>query len=166
VPDAARPLAFVDIDGVVADVRHRLHHIEHGRRNWNAFFAAVGDDPAHPEGLAVVHTLAVEHRVVFLTGRPERLRDVTARWLDANGIGGWTLVMRRANDRRPAAQMKLAQIAQLGVDGTVAMIVDDDDRVLAAAQAAGYPTFAAKWEQRSPTESIALAQAQERDGVT
>jgi hypothetical protein len=31
VTDEARPLAVVDLDGVVADVRHRLRHLE-GRR--------------------------------------------------------------------------------------------------------------------------------------
>ena len=36
-----RPLAIVDIDGVVADVRHRLHHLDRRPKNWSAFFAAA-----------------------------------------------------------------------------------------------------------------------------
>ena len=47
-----RPLAVVDIDGVVADVRHRLHFIEGRPRQWDRFFAAAGDDPPQPEGVA------------------------------------------------------------------------------------------------------------------
>ena len=61
---------MVDIDGVVADARHRLHHITVGRRDWDRFFGAAVDDPPHPEGLALVATLAADHDVVFLTGRP------------------------------------------------------------------------------------------------
>ena len=38
-----RPLAVVDIDGVVADVRHRLHYIEGKPRQWDRFFSAATD---------------------------------------------------------------------------------------------------------------------------
>ena len=69
-----RAYAAVDLDGVVADVRHRLHHLEGGRKDWDAFFAGIADDPVHPEGLAVAEELAREHELVYLSGRPERTR--------------------------------------------------------------------------------------------
>ena len=37
-PQGARPLAIFDIDGVVADVRHRLHHLESRPKGWDEFF--------------------------------------------------------------------------------------------------------------------------------
>ena len=37
----SRPLAVFDIDGVLADVRHRLRHVEGPRKQWDAFFAVV-----------------------------------------------------------------------------------------------------------------------------
>ena len=85
---AGQGRAVVDIDGVVADARHRLHHIAGGHRDWERFFAAAGDDPPHPEGLALVATLAADHDVVFLTGRPGRYRSMTERWLADHGLGG------------------------------------------------------------------------------
>jgi phosphoglycolate phosphatase-like HAD superfamily hydrolase len=166
VPDDDRPIAVVDIDGVVADVRHRLHHIEGRRKHWGAFFAGAGEDPPHPEGLAVVATLAADHEVVFLTGRPERLRAVTEEWLDAHGIGGRRLVMRDARDHRPAPVFKLDEIARLAGSRSVAIVVDDDARVLAALRAAGHAVFAAEWERRTATEDSALHQAQHGDGLT
>lgn len=33
-----------DIDGTLADATHRLHHITRHPKNYDAFFAAVGDD--------------------------------------------------------------------------------------------------------------------------
>ncbi|MCU1504158.1 MAG: hypothetical protein JWM12_3512 [Ilumatobacteraceae bacterium] len=164
--DEIRPLAIVDIDGVVADVRHRLHFLERGRKDWPAFFAAAVDDPAHPEGLAVVETLRAGHEIVFLTGRPEHLRAATVGWLEAHGLDGPRLVMRHAGDRRPAAQIKLEEIDSLARGGSIGIVVDDDDRVLAAVRAAGYPVFAAEWERRSSEEDAVLSTAQERDGVT
>jgi hypothetical protein len=48
-----RPLAIFDIDGVLADVRHRVHHLEGRRKDWGAFFQAAPRDGLHPEGLAL-----------------------------------------------------------------------------------------------------------------
>jgi hypothetical protein len=156
-----RPIALVDIDGVVADVRHRLHHLEGRRKDWDAFFAGAADDPPHAEGLAIVETLAVEHDIVYLTGRPERLRAVTERWLAAHAVAG-PVTMRGSRDRRPAAVVKVEEAKRIARTRTVALVVDDDERVLAAMRDAGFATFPAQWEFRSP----ALEEAQDVDGRT
>jgi HAD superfamily, subfamily IIIB (Acid phosphatase) len=140
------PLAVVDIDGVLADVRHRLHHVTGGRRDWDRFFAAAGDDPAHPEGLAVVATLAADHDVVFVTGRPARLRAVTEGWLVDHGLAGHELLMRADDDRRSAARFKLQAIEALRRDRSVDIVVDDDADVLVAVAALGIATYLATWE--------------------
>lgn len=160
------PLAIVDLDGVVADVRHRLAHLAGRRKDWDRFFAAAGDDPAHPEGLAIVHTLAADHEIVYVTGRPERLRAVTEAWLDEHDIGGRRLLMRPAGDRRPAAQTKLGIVRRLAADRPVAVVVDDDPDVLGAMRSAGFPVFAATWERRAEHEDRALKSAQEEAGAT
>src|SRR5659263_561226 len=51
---ARKPLAVFDIDGVLADVRHRLPHVQARPKDWDAFFAAIGKDPVLPDGLAPV----------------------------------------------------------------------------------------------------------------
>ncbi|WP_227254813.1 c-type cytochrome [Frigoriglobus tundricola] len=33
-----------DIDGTLADLTHRLHHIRNGSHNWDGFFPACGND--------------------------------------------------------------------------------------------------------------------------
>lgn len=159
-----RSLAIVDIDGVVADVRHRLHHVEGRRKDWDAFFAAAVHDEPHPEGLAVVRRLEEGHDVVFLTGRPAHLRDETLEWLERHGIGGHPLHMRPAGDRRPNRQVKLEQLRDLARGRTVAVVVDDDPAVVTAMAAAGYPTLQADWEARSGEDERALRTAQEVEG--
>ena len=160
------PIAIVDIDGVVADVRHRLHHITRRPKDWDAFFDAAVDDPPHAEGVRVVRTLAQDHEIIYLTGRPERLRTATDEWLTRHGIGGHTLMMRADGDRRPAAQVKVQLLQRLARTRDVAVVVDDDARVLAAVGAAGFATFPADWEQRRRDEDRALEAAQEREGRT
>ena len=161
-----RPLAFVDIDGVLADVRHRLHFIERRPRDWDGFFAAAVDDPAHPEGIALVETLQADHEIVFLTGRPHRLAADTERWLTQQGVGGHRLVMRPERDRRPAASVKLELLKQLADGRHVAVVIDDDADVIRTMRNAGYPTFHAAWEQRGDADEQALNVAQEKLGRT
>lgn len=164
--DGPRPLAIVDIDGVVADVRHRVKHVRRQPKDWDAFFAAAAHDPPHPEGLAVVERLAEDHEVVFLTGRPERLRADTRAWLGRHGLDGHRLVMRPEGDRRPAVQIKLRLLGELGRGRQVTVVVDDDPVVIAAVREAGYAAFHATWEIRSDDADQALRTAQEVEGRT
>ena len=54
-------LAVFDIDGVVADVRHRVHLLErHG--SWHRFFTAAGRDTLLHEGARLVADLARDDR--------------------------------------------------------------------------------------------------------
>lgn len=159
-----RALAIVDIDGVVADVRHRLQYVERQPKDWQGFFAAAPRDPVHEEGVLFVEKLARDHEVVFLTGRPEHLRPDTAGWLDQHGMGAHRLVMRPHGDRRPARQMKVQLLRDLARRRTVAVVVDDDPMVIEAMRKAGFPVLHADWEARTTEDEQALRSAQEDDG--
>ena len=162
----ARPLAIVDIDGVIADVRHRVHYVEQKPKDWKRFFAAAVDDDPHAEGLAVVAKLAEDHEVVFLTGRPEHLRDDTRAWLARHGLDVHRLFMRPEGNRGPSAAFKVRQLQRLAGRRPVAIVVDDDPVVIAAMREAGYPTLHADWEERDAQEQQTLLEAQEVEGRT
>ena len=153
-------LAVFDIDGVVADVRHRLHHLEKWHA-WDDFFDDAHADPLLAEGARLVADLSREHEIVWLTGRPEWLRNVTSTWLAVNGLPGDELHMRSWGDYRPARRYKLSVLRDLAPRG-VAALVDDDDEVVQAALAEGFPAVLAEWV---PRERV-LRQAQDRDGRT
>jgi hypothetical protein len=154
-------LAVFDIDGVVADVRHRLHHIEGRHRSWEDFFEAADEDPLLPEGATLVADLAREHDIVWLTGRPEWLRHLTVDWLDAHALPSAELHLRPYGDYRPAPRYKLGVLHRLAPRG-VAAFVDDDDLVVRTAADAGFPAVLADWVPRGRT----LRRAQDRDGRT
>jgi phosphoglycolate phosphatase-like HAD superfamily hydrolase len=153
-------LAIFDIDGVVADVRHRLHHLE-GRRSWTGFFREAHLDPLLAEGARLVADLAREHEIVWVTGRPEWLREVTVDWLADHGLPGTELHLRPADDYRPAPRYKLDVLRGLRRRG-IAAVIDDDDEVIQAALDAGFPAVLADWVPRAG----ALRRAQDRDGRT
>jgi len=157
-----RPIAVFDIDGVLADVRHRLHHVESKPKHWDMFFeAAVHDEPL-TEGLALAAQLSADHEIVYLTGRPERTRTDTAHWLKEHGLPVGKLLMRREGDRRPARLVKVAVARQLADKGRLAIVVDDDPDVVAALREAGLPVRHADWMARADS----LHEAQEKDGRT
>jgi uncharacterized HAD superfamily protein len=141
-------VAVVDIDGVVADVRHRLHHLSSRPKDWDGFFADAAADPPLPTGILVVHELASVHDIVWLTGRPARLQAVTRRWLRAHDLPDAELHMRSSRDRRPARIYKLEVLHAL-TGRKVGAFVDDDDEVVRAARAAGFPALLADWVPRA-----------------
>ena len=153
---------MIDIDGVVADVRHRLHLIESRPKRWDEFFDASADDPPLPAGVGLVLELAAEHDVVWLTGRPERNRRLTEAWLAAHGLPDGTLLMRRDRDFRPAREAKREQLRRLRRDREIAVVVDDDPDVVAALGRDGFPVRLADWLPHSST----LRSAQEKEGRT
>jgi phosphoglycolate phosphatase-like HAD superfamily hydrolase len=159
---ARRPLAVFDIDGVVADVRHRLHHVESKPKNWDAFFAGAAEDPPIPAGLALVAEYAADHDIVWLTGRPQRLRRVTIAWLRHHGLRAAVLHMRPGRDFRPAPRFKSEVVADIARRADVAVVVDDDPAVVAALRAEGFPARLVEFIPREPV----LAEAQDREGRT
>ena len=157
-----RPLAVFDLDGTLADTRHRLHHLERRPKDWDAFFAAAPDDPPLETGVALARESAGECDVAYVTGRPEQCRAVTLAWLSAQGLPPGTLVMRSSGDRRPASTAKVALLRRLAAGRVVAVVFDDDERVCDAYEAQGFPVVRARWGAAAP----ALRRAQEHDGRT
>jgi phosphoglycolate phosphatase-like HAD superfamily hydrolase len=144
-PSDQRPVVVLDIDGVLADVRHRLHFLTSRPKAWDAFFAAAGHDPVLHPGADLAHQAAIKCRIVYLTGRPERIRRTTSDWLARHGLPAGALLMRPNNDRRPARVVKLERLRDLATHDTVVLVVDDDRDVVATLRAAGFTVRLADW---------------------
>jgi phosphoglycolate phosphatase-like HAD superfamily hydrolase len=157
-----RPLAVFDVDGVLADVRHRLHHLQARPQRWEAFFTAADRDPLLAEGAARLRAAQADHEVVYLTGRPERNRALTVAWLARHGLPTGPLNMRPDRDHRPARWVKRETLRRLARDRKIAAVVDDDPAVVALLEADGWPVELATWLPHSST----LQSAQEQQGRT
>lgn len=163
--DQVKPYAVLDIDATLSDTSKRIHFIERAPKDWDSFFAHGKDDAVLEEGLAVATTLAADHVIVYLTGRPERIRRDTERWLKDNGFPDGKVYMRGNTDRRPSMLMKLGRLKRLAEQRPVAILVDDDAKVIAAAAKAGYPVLRADWGL-DPESQPTLFEAQESEGRT
>ncbi len=155
-------IAVFDIDGVVADVRHRLHHLEGQRKDWSAFFEAAAHDPMLQEGVQRAEQAASDASLVWLTGRPQWLQATTEGWLEAAGLPADRMLMRPRRDFRPARVFKLECVEALAREADIVVVVDDDPEVCAALAAEGWPVEQAEWVTYTRT----LRTAQERRGRT
>lgn len=114
-----KPRAVIwDLDGTLSDDRARAHfvEVEQGRkRDWKSYFDAIEEDAPIAASIALLHALrAAGMRIVYLTGRPEHTRERTERWLKANGLSEYdVLVMRPDKERRHAGEFKVDEIAKL-----------------------------------------------------
>lgn len=157
-----RPVAVFDLDGTLADTRHRLHYVESSPKDWTAFFRAADQDPPLEAGIALALDWAERCDLAYVTGRPERCRHATHRWLADQGLPRGTLWMRAPRDFRPARVAKPELLRDLAREREVAVVVDDDAQVCDAYRQAGFQVVTADW--MPPAE--ALHQAQENTGRT
>lgn len=102
-----------DIDGTIADPTHRLHHMQVRPKRYNEFHGSADRDLPIQITIDIVRRLWVdgEYDVLFVTGRPEKIRQVTLNWLTEHtpfktlpslpeGVDGWMLFMRETDDKR------------------------------------------------------------------
>jgi hypothetical protein len=161
-PDDARALAVIDIDGVLADVRHRVRHLDRRPKDWGSFFRDAVKDPPLTEGIDAARRLAEVYEVVYLSGRPEHLRRDTEAWFRRHDLPEGELHLRPRNDYRPAREFKVSMLRRFTDRAPVALLVDDDPDVLEAARTAGFDVLPATWMGSAPE----LHEAQEEDGRT
>ncbi len=134
------PAVVFDIDGVLSDAVGRQHFLEHGRRDWNAFFEACGDDPVIEEIARLLELLDPSLAVVLLTGRPHRVKDQTLAWLARYALRWDLLVMRRKGDGTQVTAFKQRAVDELRQHGfDLRLAFEDDPSNHAMYVAAGIP---------------------------
>ncbi len=75
-----------DLDGTLADRRHRLHFLE-GKKDWKNFFDKMNlDPPVNAVFQKLFSHYYDNHKIIILTGRPEEYRDTTNNWLKENNV--------------------------------------------------------------------------------
>jgi len=134
----AQEIVVFDIDGTLADVSQRLHHIRGRSKDWEAFFAGMAQDQAMH---AIVRLCNLLHeggvRVVLCSGRPERYRDQTVKWLQREGVRYDELRLRRDGDRRADTVAKREMLTDID-RSCVLFIVEDRTSVVEMWRAEGF----------------------------
>ena len=111
-----------------------------GRKDWDGFFEACGDDPLIEEVGRLLSLLDPKLQVLLLTGRPLRVQAQTLSWLDRYQLRWDLLVMRDFGDYTAATEFKrltVGQFRRVGFDLRLAF--EDDRRNLEMFRAEGVP---------------------------
>lgn len=117
-----------DLDGVLSDAASRQHFLEPGRRDWEGFFDACGDDPLIEEVACLLSLLDPGLQIVMLTGRPVRVQPQTTAWLERFDLRWDLLIMRDFGDYTAAREFKRATVAGLRRCGFDLRLAFEDDR--------------------------------------
>lgn len=128
----SKRLAVIDIDGVIADERHRVKHALD--RDWSTYFGLMDGDSVWPQGRELYEACAMlGFERAYLTGRREDTRKVTTAWLKRNGFNHkLPLMMRKVEDRTPLADLKAVvttSLTRLRIYKGI-WVYDDDPHVI------------------------------------
>lgn len=125
-----RKYVIFDIDGTIANCDHRLHFIKDGeKKDWNSFFSEMDKDTVNEVVKQLIDLTYPGYPVVIVTGRPEKYREVSEKWLKDNNIRHDALYMRQDGDRRPDTITK-QEILDLYLDKSKIEVAVDDRPVI------------------------------------
>lgn len=167
----SKPRAAVwDLDGTLSDDRARAHfvEVESGRkRNWESYFDAVDEDPPIAASMEILQALRAHGvRIVYLTGRPEFTRPKTQRWLEANGLDEYDLLlMRPSGERRHAGEFKVDEIRRLRERYEVVCAFEDRIDVAEHLRMAGVPVFLYGAGAEAAAEALEALDVEQEDLV-
>lgn len=121
----AEEIVIFDIDGTLADVSERLHHIRKKPKDWDAFFKGIPQDKAIKSMVRLCNILYESGiKILLCTGRREQDRAETVKWLAQKGVNYHELILRRDGDRRSDVIIKREMLA--GIDRSKILFVVED----------------------------------------
>lgn len=128
-PRIPGPALIVDVDGVLADARHRQHYLDNdGWRDWDNFLAAASHDDVIEAEIDHLRTFDDDHTIALVTARPAWVGAITVNWLEENHVPWHMLVMRSNHDYRKAFNMKLEAVGLIRAMGFEPVLAIDDNR--------------------------------------
>jgi predicted kinase len=145
-----------DIDGTLADATHRLHYIKAKPTNWDAFFAACEFDPLIEPIRELARTVQAQgYRIILVSGRTDKVRNLTESWLARNEVPCDELHMRREGDYRQDFIVKSELLdAILAAGNEVRWVVDDRPSVVAMWRERGLTCLQCRdWNESTGSET-------------
>tara|TARA_B100001057_G_C22857721_1_gene953312 strand:+ start:183 stop:608 length:426 start_codon:yes stop_codon:yes gene_type:complete len=95
-----KKIILCDIDGTIANNDHRQHFLQ-GKKDWDGFFSELKNDlPIKKIINQIIDLQSKGKKIIFITGRPERYRHSTEKWLSKYFTFEIEVIMRKDNDRK------------------------------------------------------------------
>ena len=127
---AEKKIVICDIDGTIANNDHRQHFLE-GKKDWDGFFSSLSEDKPIFEIINKINNLNFKgHKITFLTGRPEKYRGETKKWLNRFFSFKYCLIMRKDNDRRNKLNIKRELFDENFSKESIHMVFENDEQLI------------------------------------
>lgn len=128
-------IVLVDIDGTLMNMEHRRHFVTDGNKDWESFLDPTQmalDTPNWPVANVVAGlNSTVTNRVIMVSARNERHREVTEQQMADIGLGSCFLFLRANDDFRADDEFKLDVLTELrAADMSPDLVFDDRNRVV------------------------------------
>ena len=141
-------IVVVDLDGTLCDSAHREHLAR--AKEWDQFHSLLGEDEPHLDVLNMIHLLSTGQTVIALTGRNERHRQATLKWISEHNVPLDDLLMRPDDNYESDHELKPRLLDEwLDENGfahsDVWFILEDRDKVVEAWRNLGHNC----WQPRS-----------------
>lgn len=128
-------IIICDIDGTLADIKHRLHFARGEKKNWKSFFEAIPEDKPR---LDIWQEVLKEKRdlgcdLILVSGRNAKYRQETIDWFK-NKIPSFknevlTIFMRGEHDHRVDTEVKKDFLEKIGKENII-KVYDDRPSVI------------------------------------
>jgi hypothetical protein len=128
------PSAIVDIDGTIADVKHRLAFLQEEPKDWEGFHKNCDTDEPIIPTIRLVNALSDSNwQIILVTGRGGENREMTETWLDKHDVQRDMLLMRQPGNFEPDVELKkrwlhMFRDGRLGLWNTAAPSIAIEDR--------------------------------------
>jgi hypothetical protein len=130
-------IIFCDIDGTISDSAWRDPMLKNNS-SWDEYYLAGDDDkPIVPISDMIKVLNQAGATIIGTTGRPEKWRALTMKWLLRYNIPFDELLMRAETDRRPSPQVKIDFLKVYTPD----LVIDDRADICAAFCSVGISTL-------------------------
>jgi hypothetical protein len=125
---------IIDIDGTLADISHRVHHLLKTPKDWDAFYADNLSDKPNHWCIEIMRSMDKKYHIILCTGRMERHMKETKEWLTRHKIPWDTMLCRKEDDHRGDDVVKAELYNENVINGhfpkPVLFVIDDRKRVV------------------------------------
>lgn len=131
-------VCVIDVDGTVIDSSKRFEIAKKGNKiDWKIALSETLvktlDKPMPKELIDKIISICKENecsKIIFVTGRPETLREITINQIRKIGFKKFELIMRKKGDYRSEIEYKLDILDKLLKSCNVKVWIDDNEEVL------------------------------------
>jgi len=137
------PYIVFDIDGTLANIKHRLHNIQDGNKNWEKFNSECHKDEPNKHIIEINKLMCDRNNpkhypAIIVTGREETYAAETREWLQNHGITWTYLFMRPTKDYRSDVEIKREIIEKYIQPAEILFVLDDREKVVDLWRSMGY----------------------------